>query len=39
MTTGYFAEKLNKYCQLNHLPYHVDATAVYQLEMFIKNMI
>lgn len=32
MTTGYFAEKLNKYCQLNHLPYHVDATAVYQLE-------
>ena len=32
MTTGYFAEKLNKYCQLNHLPYHIDATAVYQLE-------
>ena len=39
MTTGYFAQKLNKYCQLNHLPYHIDATAIYELEMYIKNMI
>ena len=37
MTTGYFAEKLNKYCQLNHLPYHVDATAIYDLENIYQH--
>lgn len=37
MTTGYFAQKLNKYCQLNHLPYHIDAQAVHQLENVYQN--
>lgn len=37
MTTGYFAQKLNKYCQLNHLPYHIDAQAVHQLEKVYQN--
>ncbi len=31
MTTGYFALQLNDYCAMNHLPYHIDATAQYQL--------
>lgn len=37
MTTGYFAQKLNKYCQLNHLPYQIDAQAVHQLENVYQN--
>lgn len=37
MTTGYFAQKINRCCRLNHLPYHVDATAQYQLEKVYKN--
>ena len=37
MTTGYFAQKLNKYCQLNHLPYRIDAQAVHQLEKVYQN--
>lgn len=32
MTTGYFAQKMTRYCQLNHLPYEVDATASYHLD-------
>ncbi len=32
MTTGYFAEKMNKYCQLNQIPVQVSATAFYNLE-------
>lgn len=31
MTTGFFAEKLNNYCKLNHIHVEVDATAVYHL--------
>lgn len=31
MTTGFFAEKLNNYCQLNHIHVEVSATAVYHL--------
>lgn len=32
MTTGYFAEKMNKYCQLNKLPYTIQAAPVYHLQ-------
>lgn len=32
MTTGYFAQRLHRYCQLNHLPYEFEATAIYNLE-------
>ncbi len=31
MTTSFFAEKLNNYCQLNHINIEVNATAVYHL--------
>lgn len=31
MTTGYFAEKMNEYCEMHHLPYNTQATAAYHL--------
>lgn len=32
MTTGFFAEKMNAYCELNQLPYHINASAIYNLD-------
>lgn len=32
MTTSFFAEKMNKYCELNRLSYHFQATAIYNLD-------
>ena len=37
MTTGYFAEKMNQYCELNKLPYDIQATAVYNLESIYQK--
>lgn len=37
MTTSYFAEKMNKYCELNKLMYQIDATAVYRLDEFYQD--
>lgn len=37
MTTGYFSEKMNKFCQLSKLPIQVDATAFYRLEENYKD--
>lgn len=37
MTTSFFAEKMNKYCHLNQMPYHIFATAVYNLDDVYKN--
>lgn len=34
MTTGFFAEKLNKYSELCNFYYHFDATALYKLNNF-----
>lgn len=31
MTTGFFAEKMNKFCELNQLDYIVEATSEYNL--------
>lgn len=32
MTTGFFAEKMNKYSELNHLKYCFDATSAHDLD-------
>lgn len=37
MTTGYFAEKMNKYCQLNKLPYVIKAAPAYHLHNIYKD--
>lgn len=37
MTTGFFAEKMNRYCELNQLPYQIDATAIYNLDNVYLN--
>lgn len=37
MTTSYFAEKMNKYCELNKMMYQIDATAVYRLDEFYQD--
>lgn len=37
MTTGFFAEKMNKYCELNQLPYQIDASAIYNLDNVFQD--
>lgn len=37
MTTGFFAEKMNKYCELNQLPYEISASAIYNLDNVFKD--
>lgn len=37
MTTGFFAEKMNKFCKLNKLPYDIQATAIYNLEKIYQK--
>lgn len=32
MTTGFFAEKMNKYCELNRLSYEINAAPAYHLQ-------
>ena len=32
MTTGFFAEKINQYCQINQLPYIIHASSIYNLD-------
>lgn len=37
MTTGFFAEKMNQFCELNKLPYIIDASPAYHLEKVYKD--
>lgn len=37
MTTGFFAEKMNKYCKLNHLSYQISAAALYHLDKIYQD--
>lgn len=37
MTTGFFAEKMNKYCELNQLPYEISASAIYNLDNVFQD--
>ncbi|MFR7590909.1 MAG: PTS sugar transporter subunit IIB [Longibaculum sp.] len=37
MTTGFFAEKMNKFCELNKVQYHIDATPAYHLQDIYKD--
>lgn len=37
MTTGYFAEKMNAYCEARNLPYDIQATAYYHLKNIYHN--
>ncbi|MEG0275654.1 MAG: hypothetical protein RR630_01350 [Coprobacillus sp.] len=37
MTTGFFAEKMNKYSELNHLKYHFNATSLHDIESVYKD--
>ena len=37
MTTGYFAQRLNQCCRLNHLPYIFNASPEYHLLEVYKN--
>ena len=37
MTTGFFAEKLSRYCELNNLPYKIDAYPSYHLDNVYMN--
>lgn len=37
MTTGFFAEKMNKYSELNHLKYNFNATSVHDLDSVYKE--
>ncbi|MCD7949776.1 MAG: hypothetical protein LUG12_05925 [Erysipelotrichaceae bacterium] len=32
MTTTFFAQKMNRYCELNHSPYHFNAAGSYHLD-------
>ena len=37
MTTGFFAEKMNKYCELNHLLYQINASPMYELDKVYRD--
>ncbi len=37
MTTSFFADKMNKYCQLNQKLYHFQATSIYNLDELYQN--
>ena len=37
MTTSFFAEKMNKFCQLNKVPYVIQATPAYHLQDIYKD--
>lgn len=37
MTTGYFAEKMNKFCELNQIPIQMNATSFYHLESIYQD--
>lgn len=37
MTTGFFAEKMNKFCQLNKVPYLIQASPAYNLSNIYQN--
>lgn len=37
MTTGFFAEKMNQYCELNQLSYKINASAIYNVDNIYQD--